>query len=145
MPSPLPVLLRLSLLAIAPVSSSGSERGEWSLEAGRNCGAIAFSFVSDDRRFTVFFTPSQPSTPDALTVTSGVSGSGVVGRLFGRESTCGGLLSMPDRLLARLPLPRFSTLSLSVAPPSRSSASGSANAIFGVGLDPRDGRGDETD
>jgi len=145
MPSPVPVLLRLSRLPVAPLRSSGSGRGEGSLGSAGCCSAIALSLVSDVLRFIVFFTPSQPNTPAALTATSGVSGSGVVGRLFGRDSTSGGLLSNPDRLLALLTLPRFSAFSPSVTSPSLSTVCGWAKTIRGVGLGPRDGSGDETD
>ena len=70
----------------------------------------------------------------------------MTGRLFGLDSTNGGLFSNPDRLRARFALP-FLPDAVSAACGSRSSFgrnSGSANTILGVGLEPRDGKGEDT-
>lgn len=127
--------------------------GEGARDGGRSPAvARVCSFDSDVLRFTVFFTPNHPSTPDALTVVTSsssscsFSGSGVTGRLLGLASTSGGRFNRPDKLRARLALPflsgTFSAICVSFS--SLGKISGSAKTILGVGLGPREGKGEET-
>ena len=108
------------------------------------------NLVSEVLRLIVFRTPSHPRTPGALTVVTSsslsFSGSGVVGRLFGLFSTNGGLLSKPDKLRARFARPFLSgaVSDFCVSFSSFGKSSGSAKTILGVGLGPREGRGEDT-
>jgi hypothetical protein len=129
---------------IDPGPGEGARDGGKRLAVANDC-----NLVSEVLLLTAFRTPSQPSTPGALTVVTSssfsVSGSGVVGRLFGLSSANEGLLNKPDKLRARLARPFLSgTASDCALFSSFGEMSGSAKTILGVGLGPRDGRGEDT-
>lgn len=142
---------RLSLLPLGSLSDvieAAPGEGARTGSVSSTC-TIGLRRVSDVLRLTVFLTPSQPNTPPAFTVTSSSVtswlGSGVTGRLFGFDSIKGDLFNTPERLLALFTRPFFSISRSEFSAGLSCDISGSAKTIRGVGLLPREGKGEETD